>query len=694
MKKIISILLTLTLCLSLTSFAWADGTEIVVGQDKTLAEAVNEANSGDTIKLPAGEYSLETITGAAGKNLTFIGAGKEATILTYGKVAGTGSDGGGGACYVFDGAGAITFKDVTLKDNVATKDYFRGFVRAASMTFEGCKFTNVAGYWGSGAVKFTNCEFVTEVADSFNMKCYSGTSFEFDGCTFKSPYGFIDAYRQQMLDGSVEIRVKNCEFIGTGDSPASKPAVRLCDYTNAAEGGAWGAYFTGTNVVTNVQEDAVTGTNLYGCRFYDSNTPLLGTVYVEGNKVWESGAKVEIVAKIGNTTYPSLAEAVAAAKDGDTVTLLSNVSIDTPLNIAASITLELGDNTISYIGENARGIYIKNGADVTINANAAGGVTATTIALQVKAGGKLTVNGGVYNAQYAVAAFSSESAATETILNSGVFNGFIYTNGTGHDDHITINGGTYNKMLYLASGGKSTYTIKNGTFNTSLEIDAGTLNILGGTFKANVDTTNNANKPATNNNGSGAYEGIIVICKPDGSSSNGYIGDVVVNIKGGTFENTFPNGETIVVADFGKEEQGVGDAKVTISGSAKVIGKVVVYKSEDNTGAALAISGGTFSTDPSAYVTGDFTATKGPNGMWTVTQTVTPDPAPVDPQPERPAHTNRRYPANNTTTTTTDTKKDNVTSARTFDAGIAMYVGMSLLSVAGSAVVIGKKKEF
>ena len=40
------------------------------------------------------------------------------------------------------------------------------------------------------------------------------------------------------------------------------------------------------------------------------------------------------------------------------------------------------------------------------------------------------------------------------------------------------------------------------------------------------------------------------------------------------------------------------------------------------------------------------------------------------------------------------TDKKGVDSAKTFDAGIAMYVGMSLLSVAGSAVVIGKKKEF
>ena len=42
------------------------------------------------------------------------------------------------------------------------------------------------------------------------------------------------------------------------------------------------------------------------------------------------------------------------------------------------------------------------------------------------------------------------------------------------------------------------------------------------------------------------------------------------------------------------------------------------------------------------------------------------------------------------TTSGTTTKP----SPKTFDAGIAMYVGMALTSVAGSAVVIGKKKEF
>ena len=47
-----------------------------------------------------------------------------------------------------------------------------------------------------------------------------------------------------------------------------------------------------------------------------------------------------------------------------------------------------------------------------------------------------------------------------------------------------------------------------------------------------------------------------------------------------------------------------------------------------------------------------------------------------------------------TETTTPSTGTTTKPSPKTFDAGIAMYVGMALTSVAGSAVVIGKKKEF
>lgn len=320
--------------------------------------------------------------------------------------------------------------------------------------------------------------------------------------------------------------------------------------------------------------------------------------------VAEEGAGTENGAVQSNNVYEvsEAAQLIWAAKNhtGDTIKLKGNVTLSEPVKITKSVVLDLGDYTVTYGGEgDLRAIYVENGADVQIKATANGGVVATTIALQVNPGGKLTVDGGTYNATYAVAVFSNETK-TEAVLNSGTYDGFVYTNGTNKNSHVTFNGGTYNKMIYLAAGGQSSYEITDGLFNAALEIDAGQLDILGGTFKSSVDTTNNVNKPATNNNGSGAYQGIIVVCKPDGSSETDYIGDAVVNIKGGTFENTFANGETIVVADFGKDEKGAGDAKVTISGDAVVKGKIALYSSENNDGVSLAISGGAFTDLASA----------------------------------------------------------------------------------------------
>ena len=65
-----------------------------------------------------------------------------------------------------------------------------------------------------------------------------------------------------------------------------------------------------------------------------------------------------------------------------------------------------------------------------------------------------------------------------------------------------------------------------------------------------------------------------------------------------------------------------------------------------------------------------------------------PDPTPVE--PEQPAHTNRRYPAT-TTTTETPAKGNDVTSAKTIDGGVALYVGMALTSTLGMAWM-GKKR--
>ncbi len=70
---------------------------------------------------------------------------------------------------------------------------------------------------------------------------------------------------------------------------------------------------------------------------------------------------------------------------------------------------------------------------------------------------------------------------------------------------------------------------------------------------------------------------------------------------------------------------------------------------------------------------------------------VTPDPDPTPVEPERPAHTNRRYPAATTTTAEAPAKGNDITSAKTFDGGVMLYAGMALTSALGMAWM-GKKR--
>lgn len=102
------------------------------GTYTSLKEAVENAKSGDTILLGEGNYTLYGIssdTTTKGKDLTFVGEGTDKTFWNIGaevpdpKNYGTEYNGD----YSFDGAGTITFRNMTLRSGEA--DYL-GFVRA------------------------------------------------------------------------------------------------------------------------------------------------------------------------------------------------------------------------------------------------------------------------------------------------------------------------------------------------------------------------------------------------------------------------------------------------------------------------------------------------------------------------------------------------------------------------------------
>ena len=105
---------------------------------KTLETAVTAAASGDTIMLSAAKYTLYGIPSTnttKGKNLTFVGQGADKTTWGIGATMpdpdkfGTEYNGD----YSFDGAGTITFQNMTLQSGTAN---YLGFIRAAQTVVE------------------------------------------------------------------------------------------------------------------------------------------------------------------------------------------------------------------------------------------------------------------------------------------------------------------------------------------------------------------------------------------------------------------------------------------------------------------------------------------------------------------------------------------------------------------------------
>ena len=150
MKKTLALILTFIMVLALvptvafaeTYVAWIDGTGY-----ETLEAAVNAAKSGETITLGEGKYTLYGVSSddtTKGKNLTFVGQGANKTGWNIGAEvpdpANFGTEYNGD--YSFDGAGTITFRNMTLQSGAA--DYL-GFIRADNTIVENC------------TVNFNNC---------------------------------------------------------------------------------------------------------------------------------------------------------------------------------------------------------------------------------------------------------------------------------------------------------------------------------------------------------------------------------------------------------------------------------------------------------------------------------------------------------------------------------------------------------
>lgn len=202
-----------------------DGKE---GSYAKLEDAVRAASSGDTIILGEGNYTLYKISSEGmtkGKNLTFVGQGPDKTAWNIGALvpdpANFGTEYNGD--YSFDGAGTVTFKNMTLRSGKA--DYL-GFIRADQTVVDNCVINGKTFYWGYTSAVFKNTTFNAPLLD-YAIWTYSSPTMIFDNCTFNTTGKAINVYADHEA-GSHDIRVyfNNCTV---NSSILNKQALNIND---------------------------------------------------------------------------------------------------------------------------------------------------------------------------------------------------------------------------------------------------------------------------------------------------------------------------------------------------------------------------------------------------------------------------------------------------------------------------------
>ncbi|MEF2729681.1 MAG: InlB B-repeat-containing protein [Faecalibacterium sp.] len=156
---------------------------------------MNKAKSGATIILGEGNYTLygvPSVGSTKGKDLTFVGQGPDKTTWRIGPTvlnpAFFGKEYNGD--YSFDGAGKITFKNMTL--GTGSADYL-GFIRPDQTVVDHCEIYGKTFYWGYTSAVFTDTTFYAPPFD-YAIWTYSSPTMIFDNCTFNTTGKAVNVY--------------------------------------------------------------------------------------------------------------------------------------------------------------------------------------------------------------------------------------------------------------------------------------------------------------------------------------------------------------------------------------------------------------------------------------------------------------------------------------------------------------------
>lgn len=177
-----------------------------------VAAASSDAKTTTTIELGEGNYTLygvPSVGSTKGKNLTFVGQGPDVTAWNIGALvpdpANFGTEYNGD--YSFDGAGTVTFKNMTLRSGKA--DYL-GFIRADQTVVDNCVINGKTFYWGYTSAVFTDTTFNAPDGD-YAIWTYSSPTMTFDNCTFNATGKVINVYTDYSAGShNITVNFNNC----------------------------------------------------------------------------------------------------------------------------------------------------------------------------------------------------------------------------------------------------------------------------------------------------------------------------------------------------------------------------------------------------------------------------------------------------------------------------------------------------
>lgn len=253
----------------------------------TVKEAVEKAVSGDTIELGEGNYSLYGISSigmTSGKDLTFVGKGTDKTTWYIGAdVPDPNKTGEYTGDYCFDGAGTVTFENMTLRSGPATDTNAKlGFIRPDNTVVDKCEIVGWTAFWGYDSAVFKNTTF-KPIEGKDAIWVYSSKEATFNNCTFTAGRA-VKVYTEE--NKSVTVNFNDCTVQNSG----SHPAIYIDEYVLERDGGTerYNINITGNNNVT-AQTNRDTCSKLFGFRKANAHPGHFTNVRIDGELVWSEG---------------------------------------------------------------------------------------------------------------------------------------------------------------------------------------------------------------------------------------------------------------------------------------------------------------------------------------------------------------------------------------------------------------------